>query len=468
MELYKQSAIDTIKLLKSEEITPLDCLDEMSKRIQNVDNSVNALPTLCFERAYKKARQLMQKNIDERGCLFGLPVTIKDLMDVSGVRCTSGSPIFKDRIAEKSDILVENIEQKGGVVYAMSNTPEFGAGANTFNEVFGKTLNPWDLTKSVAGSSGGAAAALATGMAWLAHGSDFGGSLRNPASFCSVVGMRPSPGRVASNPSGILNQTLGVNGPMARNILDLALFFDAMIGETTKDPVSIPIPNRSFLSHAKERRKPLKVAISQDLGLPPVDQVIREKILEVGKILERQGIIVEEAAPNLSQAPFVSKTLRAFSFYVNLKSQYIENKNKLKPEIIWNIDQGKSLTVDDLEKAQNGRVNLYREMQNFFDDYDLLLCPSTIVPPFPVEERYLKSCDGVKFFNYIEWLNIVSAVKLTSSPALSIPCGFTSDGLPIGLQIISKFKDEANLLSGAAYIEENIGFKNPVPINPLI
>ena len=468
MELYKQSAVDTIKLLKSEEITPLDCLDELSKRIQDVDKSINALPTLCFERAYKKAKQLMQKKIDDRGLLSGMPVTIKDLNDVSGVRCTSGSPIFKDRVAEKSDILVENIEEKGGIVYAMSNTPEFGAGANTFNEVFGQTLNPWNIRKSVAGSSGGAAAALATGMAWLAHGSDFGGSLRNPASFCSVVGMRPSPGRVACNPSGILSQTLGVNGPMARNVLDLALFFDAMIGEKTKDPISIPIPNRSFLSYAQERKKPVKVAISQDLGLPPVDLVIREKILKIGKILEKQGIIVEEANPNLSQAPFVSRTLRAFSFYVNLKSQYIKNKDKLKPEIIWNIDEGKALTIDDLEKAQNSRVDLFNEMQNFFDGYDLLLCPSTIMPPFPVEERYPKSCDGVEFSNYIEWLNIVSAVTLTGSPALSLPCGFTSNGLPIGLQIISKFKSEANLLSNAAFIEENIGFKNPIPINPLI
>jgi len=468
MELYKLSALDTIELLKSKEISPLDCIDSLIERIQEVDININALPTLCIDRAKEHAKKIMGKEINKRGLLFGLPVAIKDLIDVSGVRCTSGSPIFKDRIAEKSDILVENIEQKGGIIYAMSNTPEFGAGANTFNEVFGKTLNPWDTSKSVAGSSGGAAAALATGMAWLAHGSDFGGSLRNPASFCSVAGLRPSPGRVASNTSGIIDQTLGVNGPMARNILDLALLFDAMLGENYKDPVSFPEPNMSFLSHAKEKRKPLKIAISNDLGLPPVDPIIRKKINEIGVELQKKGIIVEEAHPDLSKAPFVNETLRSFSFYVNLKLQYINNKNNLKPDVIWNIEKGKSLSIDDLEKAQNGRVELYNNMQNFFDDYDLLLCPTTIVPPFPVKERYLKSCDGIEFSNYVEWLNIVSAITLTSSPALSLPCGLTDEGLPIGLQIIARYRNEASLLSGAAYIEENIDFQNPTPINPLI
>ena len=468
MELYKLSALDTIELLKSKEISPLDCIDSLIERIQKVDSNINALPTLCIDRAKEHAKKIMGVEVNKRGLLFGLPVAIKDLIDVSGVRCTSGSPIFKDRIAEKSDILVENIEQKGGIIYAMSNTPEFGAGANTFNEVFGKTLNPWDTSKSVAGSSGGAAAALATGMAWLAHGSDFGGSLRNPASFCSVAGLRPSPGRVASNTSGIIDQTLGVNGPMARNILDLALLFDAMLGENYKDPVSFPEPNMSFLSHAKEKRKPLKIAISNDLGLPPVDPIIRKKINEIGVELQKKGIIVEEAHPDLSKAPFVNEALRSFSFYVNLKLQYINNKNNLKPDVIWNIEKGKSLSIDDLEKAQNGRVELYNNMQNFFDDYDLLLCPTTIVPPFPVKERYLKSCDGIEFSNYVEWLNIVSAITLTSSPALSLPCGLTDEGLPIGLQIIARYRNEASLLSGAAYIEENIDFQNPTPINPLI
>ena len=333
MELYKLSALDTINLLKSEEVSPLDCLNSLQNRIDEVNQHVNALPTLCFDRAEQKAKNIMKRKIYDRENLYGLPIVIKDLIDVEGVKCTSGSLIFKDRIAEKSDILVENIEKNCGLIYAMSNTPEFGAGGNTFNEVFGKTLNPWDLSKSVAGSSGGSAAALATGMAWLAHGSDYGGSLRSPASFCSIVGMRPSPGRIASNVAGILDQTLGVNGPMARNVKDLALFFDVLLGQTYKDPTSIPKEEKSFLDNALEAKKPRKIAISQDLGIPPVDPTIREFVLKAGKELEKLGIVVEEATPDLSEAPNVSQTLRAFSFYVNLKSQYFENKKYLKEDI---------------------------------------------------------------------------------------------------------------------------------------
>ena len=193
------------------------------QRISQVDSKVNALPTLCFDRARAHARELMKKPMDERGVLAGLPVPIKDLNDVAGVRSTQGSPIFANRIAPTSDIMVTHLEKNGAIVYAMSNTPEFGAGANTFNEVFGRTLNPWNTSRSAAGSSGGAAVALATGTAWLAHGSDLGGSLRNPASFCGVVGMRPSPGRVAASVANKIDSTLGVEGPMARNVEDLAL-----------------------------------------------------------------------------------------------------------------------------------------------------------------------------------------------------------------------------------------------------
>ena len=465
MELYKLSALDTINLLKSEEVSPLDCLKSLQNRIDEVNQHVNALPTLCFDRAEQKAKNLMKRKTYDRENLYGLPIVIKDLIDVEGVKCTSGSLIFKDRIAEQSDILVENIEKNCGLIYAMSNTPEFGAGGNTFNEVFGKTLNPWDLSKSVAGSSGGSAAALATGMAWLAHGSDYGGSLRSPASFCSIVGMRPSPGRIASNVAGILDQTLGVNGPMARNVKDLALFFDVLLGQTYKDPTSIPKEEKSFLNNALEEKKPRKVAISQDLGIPPVDPTIREFVVKAGKELEKLGIVVEEATPDLSDAPYASQILRAFSFYVNLKSQYLENKKYLKEDIIWNIEKGMSLTVDDIANANIKRVQIFNNMQNFFDQYDLLICPSTIVPPFPVEQTYVKSCDGINFSNYIEWLNIVSAVTLTGSPALSLPYGFTPDGLPVGLQVISRFRNERDLLSGAAFIESNINFKNYLPID---
>src|SRR3984893_6232068 len=269
--LVLMTACAVVDQLNSGEVTPLDLLDVLEQRIAEVDGKVNALPTLCFDRARARAKALMKKPLSERGLLAGLPVPIKDLFNVEGVKTTQGSPIFKDTIAARSDLVVEHLEQNGGVIYAKSNTPEFGAGANTFNEVFGATLNPWDTSRSAAGSSGGAAVALATGMAWLAHGTDMGGSLRNPASFCGIVGMRPSIGRVARTPSAMIHRNLTVHGPMARNVEDIALFLDAMSGEHAADPLSLPVLPTSFLSAARSGKKPKRVAYSPDLGITPVD-----------------------------------------------------------------------------------------------------------------------------------------------------------------------------------------------------
>src|SRR5215213_2576122 len=270
-ELIRSVAVTLVARLKRGEVTPHDLLDALEKRIAAVNGPVNALPTLCFDRARQHADRLMKKPMAERGQLAGMPVPIKDLIDVGGVRSTKGSPIFKDNVPKKSDLMVEHLEEEGGIVYAMSNTPEFGAGANTFNEVFGRTLNPWDTSRSAAGSSGGAAVSLATGMAWLAHGSDMGGSLRNPASFCGVVGLRPSIGRVAHTPAAAIDRNLGVQGPMARNVEDLALLLDAMSGEHPADPLSLPRLPSSFLSAARSGNKPTRIAYSSDLGITPVD-----------------------------------------------------------------------------------------------------------------------------------------------------------------------------------------------------
>src|SRR3569833_1909623 len=269
------SACVLVDKLRSGDVSPLELLDVLQKRISEVDGKVNALPILCFDRARDSARALMRKPAGARGLLAGLPVPIKDLTDVAGVLNTQGSPIFKDNIPAKSDLMVENLEANGAVVYAKSNTPEFGAGANTFNEVFGATLNPWDISKSAAGSSGGAAVALATGMAWLAHGSDMGGSRRSPAAFCGIVGMRPSIGRVAHTPKAGIDRNLGVQGPMARNVEDLALLLDAMSGDYADDPLSLPAPATSFLSAARSGKKPTRIAYSPDLGITPVAPVVR-------------------------------------------------------------------------------------------------------------------------------------------------------------------------------------------------
>src|SRR5437879_8602171 len=260
----RATACAIVEKLNSGEVTPLDLLDVLEQRIAEVDGKVNALPTLCFDRARTRAKALMKKPVGDRGPLAGMPMPIKDLTNVEGVLTTQGSPTYKDNIPARSDLLVEHLESNGGVIYAKSNTPEFGAGANTFNEVFGATRNPWDTSRSAAGSSGGAAVALATGMAWLAHGSDMGGSLRNPASFCGIVGMRPSIGRVAHTPVAKIDRNLGVQGPMARNVEDLALLLDAMSGEHPADPLSLPSLPASFLSSVRSGQGPNRVAYSPD------------------------------------------------------------------------------------------------------------------------------------------------------------------------------------------------------------
>jgi amidase len=465
-DLVRETACAIVDKLKAGDVTPLDLLDVLEKRISEVDGKVNALPILCFERARDHAKELMKKPATERGLLAGLPVPIKDLFDVAGVRNTQGSPIFKDRIATRSDIVVEHLEGNGAVVYAKSNTPEFGAGANTFNEVFGATLNPFDTSRSAAGSSGGAAVALATGMAWLAHGTDMGGSLRNPASFCGIVGMRPSIGRVAHTPLAMIDRNLTVHGPMARNVEDLALLLDAMSGEYPDDPLSLPKPSASFLSGARSGKKPRRVAYSPDLGITPVDPEVAAITRKAAERFAEAGASVEEAHPDLREAHECFHVLRAFDFAVTKAALLRKHRDLLKPEVVWNIEEGLKLSVEQLERAEAQRVAMTARAVEFFKTYDLLLSPTTIVAPFPVQDRYVAECAGRKFDNYVEWLGIVYAITLACCPAMSLPCGFTASGLPVGLQIVAPPRGEASLLAGAKALEDILGLRGTTPIDP--
>jgi amidase len=464
--LVRETACAVVDRLNAGEVTPLDLLDVLERRIAEIDDKVNALPTLCFDRARSHAKALMKKPAGERGLLAGLPVPIKDLTDVAGVLTTQGSPIYRDNVPAQSDILVERLEENGGVIYAKSNTPEFGAGANTFNEVFGATRNPWDTSRSAAGSSGGAAVALATGMAWLAHGSDMGGSLRNPASFCGIVGMRPSIGRVAHTPAAAIDRTLGVQGPMARNVEDLALLLDAMSGEHPADPLSLPALPTSFLSAARSGQKPKRVAYSRDLGITPVDPEVAALTRKAAERFAEAGAIVEEAHPDLREAHECFHVLRAFDFAISKAALLRSKRDLLKPEVIWNIEEGLKLTVEQVERAQAQRLAMAQRTTEFFRQYDLLLAPATIVAPFPVENRYVAECDGQKFANYVQWLGIVYAITLACCPALSLPCGFTASGLPVGLQIVGPPRGEAQLLGQAKVLEDILGLRGSTPIDP--
>jgi amidase len=467
-DLIRETGCAVVNKLRAGDVTPLDLLDVLEKRIAEVDDKVNALPTLCFDRARSNAKALMQKPVAERGLLAGLPVPIKDLTDVAGVLNTQGSPIFRDNVPARSDLLVEHLEGNGAVVYAKSNTPEFGAGANTFNEVFGATLNPWDTSKSAAGSSGGAAAALASGMAWLAHGSDMGGSLRSPASFCGIVGMRPSIGRVAHTPKAAVDRNLGVQGPMARNVEDLALLLDAMSGEDTADPLSLPAPATSFLSAARSGKRPKRIAYSPDLGITPVDPEVKAITRKAAERFAEAGVLVEEAHPDWREAHECFHVLRAFDYAITKANLLRTKRDLLKPEVIWNIEEGLKLTVEKLERAEAQRVAMTARAVEFFKTYDLLLTPTTIVPPFPVENRYVAECAGKRFDNYVEWLGIVYAITLACCPSLSLPCGFTASGLPVGVQVVSAPRGDAQVLAGAKALEDILGLRGTTPIEPKV
>ncbi|HET8727131.1 MAG TPA: amidase family protein [Alphaproteobacteria bacterium] len=462
--LTRLTAVEALAALRRREIRPLDLVEAAADRIAAVDGSLNALPTLCLDRAREHAERLEASGGDLP--LGGLPLAIKDLAAVKGVRTTFGSPIYADHVPARSDLLVETLEGHGGIVVAKSNTPEFGAGAQTFNAVFGATVNPWNTAMTCGGSSGGAAVALAAGMVWLAHGSDLGGSLRTPASFCSVVGLRPSPGRVARGPQTLPFDDLSVDGPMARTVEDVALMLDAMVGQHGLDPLSQPAPEGSFREAARRRQVPGCVAYSPDLGQWPVDPEVRAATDAAVRRLEALGVTVEEAAPDFSDATETFHTLRA-ALFAALHAPLLENaRDKLKPDVVWNVEAGLKLTGEEVARALRARGALYNRVRRFFERYDLLLAPSAIVPPFPVEQRYVDRVGDHLFANYIEWLGITYGITLTSCPALSLPCGFTPGGLPVGLQMVGPPRGEAPLLAAAAALEAELDIVRALPIDP--
>lgn len=473
-ELCGLSACEAVKRLEQGELTSLDLIDAALTRIAEVDQAVNAVPTVCEERARAQARALTEANTSkakpERGWLAGLPVLIKDLVDVSDVRTTYGSTIFSDNKPSRSAIEAQRLERHGAIILGKTNTPEFGAGANTFNEVFGKTRNPWNTSLTCGGSSGGAAVALATGMAWLADGSDLGGSLRTPASFCGVVGLRPSAGRVPRGPSTSSFSTLSVAGPMARNVQDLALMLDAMAGLEPEDPLSFDAPAISFSKAIETPWAPEKIAYSVDLGgITPVNHEISTICGNaLRQISENGSTVIENRCPDLSQSVRVFETLRAELFAASHAPLLDAHRDELKPEVIWNIERGLALNADDIGWAERERSLMQQRMAAFFDEHDLLVCPTAIVPPFDVDIRYLEKLGDHDFPSYIDWVSIAFAITLCGNPVISVPCGFTGEGLPVGLQLVGPPRGEAQLLRAATFFEQVFGYASKLPIDPII
>ena len=468
-ELCRLSATDAVVRLKRREVSPLDLIDAAAERIRETDPRINALPTLCVERARDHARRLMQKPPPDPPphYLHGLPIAVKDNTDVEGVRCTSGSRIYAERIAPSSDIVVRRLEQNGAIVIGKSNLPEFAAGGNTFNEVFGVTRNPWDTRMTPSGSSGGAAAALASGQVWLATGSDFGGSIRSPSSFCSTVGLRPSPGMVPRAQKQPFS-ALSVEGPMARNVADCALMFECEAGAHPFDPMSRSLRSGSYAEAAARPRKPRRVAFSVDLGIAPaIHREVRAVCTAAAEKLARDGVAVEQAHPDLSDAEKNFAILRGAIYAARIGPLLKQHRHLLKPEVIGNTEFGLGLKLEEVIAAEIAHGELIRRVAGFFETYDLLICPAVICPPFPVESRYVEELDGVRFEGYMDWLVMTLSLTMTACPVLSIPCGYTTDGLPVGLQVMAPARAEADLFAYGAYLEQLFGLAGRVPIDPV-
>lgn len=467
-ELVKLTAREAVNGLKKGDISPLELIDAALERIEETDTLINALPTLCAERARDKAKEIQSraKGDDRPGYLHGLPIAIKDLSDVAGVRTTYASPIFADHVPVRSDYCVDILERNGAVVLAKSNSPEFGAGANTYNEVFGETLNPWDTSMTCGGSSGGAAAALAAGQVWLAHGSDLGGSLRIPAAFCSVLGLRPSSGRVARGPTNSPFTYMAVQGPMARTTGDLALFLDAQTGDHPGDPIALPKPEKPFIMAADEPTIPKRIAYSPDLGIAPMDPDVRTVCDNAAQAFVELGATVEEACPDLHDAEDIFQVIRSTYFASSRAPLFEKYPDKFKSDLADNIELGLNQSMADLGAAERAHAALFYRTVEFFENYDLLLCPTVVTPPFPVEIRYLTELEGVSFRNYASWLIMTYAITLTHCPALSIPAGFTSSGLPVGLQLVGPPRGDADVIAAAALFAEARGYEGLVPIDP--
>lgn len=447
-------ARDVVGHLREGTVTPHDCLDALEAAIAARNGEINALPTLCFERARTFADDLLSRSPGERGVLAGLPIPIKDLTEVAGVRTTFGSLAFSGHIPVDSDLLVERLEAEGAIVYAKSNTPELGAGGNTFNDVFGPTRNPAAPHLSAGGSSGGAAAAIAAGMAWVAHGSDLAGSLRTPAAFCGVTSLRPSPGLIATSPGANAFDVLAQNGPMARDIADLALLADAMSGLDARAPLAKPRQQAGLVEAVRRPALPARIAFSPDLGITETTAEVRDRLETALLAIERAGAIVEPAHPDFAGVHHAFDVLRALGYATGHEATLERHRDVLKPEVVWNIERGLSLTGEDIRHAIAWHGHCFRLAAAFMQDYDLLVVPAAIVTHLPLAERYLGYGHGVPYAEYYRWLAIAYAITMTTLPVVTLPVGPRANGEGFALQLVGRPHGEVELFRHAAAIEQ--------------
>lgn len=452
-------AVEARRLIGNKELSPVELLDSCIDRIEAVNPAVNAIVATCYERAREEARSaesaVMQG--DPLGPLHGLPLGVKDLNLTEGVRTTFGSLVHEDFVPEEDERMVADLRAAGAILVGKTNTPEFGAGANTVNKVYGASVNPFDTARTCGGSSGGSAVALATGMLPLCTGSDTGGSLRIPAGFCGITAIRSTPGVVASELRTVGLSTFSVQGPMARSVTDAALMLGAMTDHDPRDPLS-----HAFAAESLETIEPvdlstLRVAVSPDLGFAKVDDGIRETFAACIDEFRPAFGTCTERSPEMENASRAFWLIRGVYFLAGKLDLYRRHKDILGPNVVGNVEAGLAMKAEDIGWALAEETRLYRDLQTFFDDLDVLICPTVAVPPFPVEQLFCTHINGVELDNYIQWADLTSGLTLTGHPIVSIPCGLDPTGTPFGLQIVGPRKHSERFLIAVAAAMEHYG-----------
>ncbi|HVO97418.1 MAG TPA: amidase [Bryobacteraceae bacterium] len=459
------SAVEMAKLIRTAKLSAREALAAHLKQIERVNPKVNAIVTLAPEMAAEAAKKAdeMQAQKQPLGPLHGLPVAHKDLVETRGIRTTFGSLLFKDYVPAEDNLVVERLKRAGAITIGKTNTPEFGAGSQTFNKVFGATLNPYDVTKTCGGSSGGAAVALACGMVPVADGSDTGGSLRNPAAFCNVVGFRPSIGRVPAPKAQFAWSTLSTSGCLGRSVADLALGLSALAGPDPRAPLSIEEPGAVFAKPLDRNFKGVRVAWFKDLGGVPFDARVREIVDGHRKTFESLGCIVEQAEPDFAPAEISFRILRAWNSATGHGDLYKQHPDAFKDTLRGEIEEGLHLTVADITRAEIAHGRIWRHFQAFLEKYEYFVLPTTQLPAFDVTLDWPREIAGVKFANYIDWMKSCWYISATGNPAASVPGGFTKEGLPVGVQIVGRNKADFAVLQMAHAFEQATGFGKKRP-----
>lgn len=453
------SAVEMAGLIRRRKLSAREVVAAHLKQIERVNPKVNAIVTLIAERATENARKADEAQAHGAllGPLHGLPVVHKDLFETAGIRTTFGSPIFKGNVPKRDAIIVERINNAGAICVGKSNTPEFGAGSQTFNAVFGATKNPWDLTKTCGGSSGGAAVSLACGMVPIADGSDSGGSLRNPASFCNVVGIRTAPGRVPQHAQGNAWLTISVQGPMARTVSDVALLLSAIAGPDPRCPISIDEPGARYAANLDRNFKGVRVAWFKNMGGIPFDSRVLKAIAAQRKVFESLGCIVEEAEPDWTGAHEGYDTLRAWNYASTQAENVRLHRDLVKDTILWEVERGSKLSGADIAHAHGLRSQAWDRMRVFQEKYEYFISPTCQVLPYDINQPYPTEIEGAKMSTYVEWQKSCILISALENPAISVPCGFTDEGLPVGLQIVGRHRDEWSVLQLAHAFEKVTG-----------